>query len=68
MPATTRLETTISSSSPTLLWLARKTDEVIYCGPSGAGQMVRACNQVIVANTMQAVSEALVFAQKAGGA
>jgi 3-hydroxyisobutyrate dehydrogenase-like beta-hydroxyacid dehydrogenase len=37
-----------------------------HCGPNGAGQVTKACNQIVVANTMQAVSEALVFAEKAG--
>lgn len=39
---------------------------VTHCGPISAGQVAKACNQIVVANTMQAVSEALVFAQKAG--
>ena len=39
---------------------------VTHCGPVGSGQVAKACNQIIVANTYQAVSEALVFAQKAG--
>jgi len=39
---------------------------VTHCGPSGAGQVTKACNQIVVANTMEAVSEALVFAEKAG--
>jgi len=39
---------------------------VTHCGPTGSGQVAKACNQIIVANTYQAVSEALVFAQKAG--
>ena len=37
-----------------------------HCGPNGAGQVTKACNQIVVSNTMQAVSEALVFAEKAG--
>jgi 2-hydroxy-3-oxopropionate reductase len=39
---------------------------ITHCGPSGAGQVTKACNQIVVANTMEAVSEALVFAEKAG--
>ncbi len=39
---------------------------ITHCGPSGAGQVAKACNQIVVANTMEAVSEALVFAEKAG--
>ena len=39
---------------------------ITHCGPAGAGQVTKACNQVVVANTMEAVSEALVLAGKAG--
>ncbi|MFB6135289.1 MAG: NAD(P)-dependent oxidoreductase [Halobacteriaceae archaeon] len=39
---------------------------VTHCGPNGAGQVTKACNQIVVACTNQAVSEALVFAGKAG--
>jgi 2-hydroxy-3-oxopropionate reductase len=39
---------------------------VIYMGPPGAGQTAKACNQILVAVTIEAVSEALVLASKAG--
>lgn len=39
---------------------------ITYCGPSGAGQMVKACNQIVVALIIEAVSEALVLGSKAG--
>ena len=39
---------------------------ITHCGDTGAGQVTKACNQIVVANTMAAVSEALVFAEKAG--
>jgi 2-hydroxy-3-oxopropionate reductase len=39
---------------------------VTHCGPSGAGQTAKACNQIVVSAQMEAVSEALVFAEKAG--
>lgn len=39
---------------------------VTHCGGHGAGQVTKACNQIVVANTMAAVSEALLFAEKAG--
>ena len=39
---------------------------VTYCGPSGAGQTVKACNQLVVALHIEAVAEALVLAEKAG--
>ena len=41
-------------------------ETVTHCGPNGAGQVTKACNQIVVANTIEAVSEALVFAEKAG--
>ena len=37
-----------------------------HCGPNGAGQVTKACNQIVVGATNQAVSEALMFAQKGG--
>lgn len=39
---------------------------IVYVGESGAGQTVKACNQVVVALTIEAVSEALVLGSKAG--
>jgi 2-hydroxy-3-oxopropionate reductase len=50
---------------------ARKLFEAIgktitHCGPHGAGQIVKACNQIVVALTIEAVSEALVLGSKAG--
>ncbi len=39
---------------------------IVHVGDHGAGQVAKACNQVVVALTIQAVSEALVLAAKAG--
>lgn len=39
---------------------------VTHIGPPGAGQVAKAANQVIVALTIQAVSEAFTLARKAG--
>jgi 2-hydroxy-3-oxopropionate reductase len=39
---------------------------VTHVGPSGAGQVVKACNQIVVALTIEAVSEALVLGSKGG--
>lgn len=39
---------------------------IIHVGPSGAGQLVKLCNQIAVAVTNLAMSEALIFAAKAG--
>ncbi|PRX31920.1 3-hydroxyisobutyrate dehydrogenase [Meinhardsimonia xiamenensis] len=35
-------------------------------GPSGAGQLTKMCNQIAIAGLVQALSEALHFAEKAG--
>lgn len=39
---------------------------VVLCGPLGAGQTVKACNQVLVAVTIAGVSEALTLGARAG--
>ncbi len=39
---------------------------VTHVGRTGAGQMVKLVNQILVVGTMQAISEALIFAQKGG--
>ncbi len=39
---------------------------VTYCGPQGSGQTVKACNQVVVALIIAAISEGLVLGSKAG--
>jgi 2-hydroxy-3-oxopropionate reductase len=39
---------------------------VVHVGEAGAGQTVKACNQIVVALTIEAVSEALVLGSKAG--
>ena len=39
---------------------------VNYVGPTGAGQVTKAANQVVVALTIEAVSEALVLGSKGG--
>nr|WP_252491204.1 NAD(P)-dependent oxidoreductase [Natronococcus sp. CG52] len=41
-------------------------ERITYCGPNGAGQVTKACNQIVVSNTLEAIGEALVFAEKAG--
>ncbi len=48
---------------PLLEALGRK---LVYCGPHGSGQVVKLCNQVIVALNNLAVCEALVLAAQAG--
>lgn len=39
---------------------------IVHIGEPGAGQMTKACNQLIVGMTIQAVAEAFTLAQKAG--
>jgi 2-hydroxy-3-oxopropionate reductase len=39
---------------------------IVHVGGNGAGQIVKACNQIVVALTIEAVSEALVLGSKAG--
>ena len=39
---------------------------IVHVGESGAGQVVKACNQIVVALSIEAVSEALVLGSKAG--
>jgi len=39
---------------------------IVHVGASGAGQIVKSCNQIVVALTIEAVSEALVLGSKAG--
>jgi len=39
---------------------------IVHVGASGAGQVVKACNQIVVALVIEAVSEALVLGSKAG--
>jgi len=36
------------------------------CGPAGAGQLVKACNQIVGALVLNAVAEAIVFGRAAG--
>lgn len=39
---------------------------VVHVGDHGAGQVAKACNQIVAALTIEAVSEALTFARKNG--
>ncbi len=40
--------------------------KIVHCGPSGAGQTVKLCNQIAVAMTNLGMCEALVFAARSG--
>jgi 2-hydroxy-3-oxopropionate reductase len=46
--------------------LAAMGKTILHIGDSGAGQVAKACNQIIIAVTIEAVAEALVLAAKAG--
>jgi 2-hydroxy-3-oxopropionate reductase len=41
-------------------------ETVVHVGGVGAGQVVKACNQIVVALVIEAVAEALVLGSKAG--
>jgi 2-hydroxy-3-oxopropionate reductase len=39
---------------------------IVHCGGPGAGQIVKACNQILVALTIEGVAEALTLGARAG--
>jgi 2-hydroxy-3-oxopropionate reductase len=39
---------------------------IVHIGPSGAGQVTKACNQVVIAQTIAAVGEAFLLAKASG--
>jgi 2-hydroxy-3-oxopropionate reductase len=39
---------------------------IVHIGPSGAGQVAKACNQMIMVSCIEAVAEALLLAENAG--
>lgn len=42
------------------------TKSIVYCGPSGAGQSVKICNQILCGLNLLGMVEAMGFAKKAG--
>jgi 2-hydroxy-3-oxopropionate reductase len=46
--------------------LAAMGKTILHLGGSGAGQVAKACNQLVIAVTIEAVAEAMVLAAKAG--
>lgn len=46
--------------------LAAMGKTILHLGESGAGQVAKACNQLVIAVTIEAVAEAMVLASKAG--
>jgi 2-hydroxy-3-oxopropionate reductase len=41
-------------------------DKVVHIGESGAGQLCKLCNQMVIGGTLAVVAEALALARKAG--
>lgn len=39
---------------------------IVHVGPPGAGQVCKACNQLVVASTIEAVAEAIALAERSG--
>ncbi len=39
---------------------------IVHVGKHGAGQVAKACNQIVAGMTIQAIAEALIFASKSG--
>lgn len=53
----------LARALPLLEVLGKK---IVHVGPSGAGQVVKACNQILVAITIAGVSEALILGSRNG--
>lgn len=43
-----------------------KPEKIVHVGESGAGQICKACNQIVLAGTMTVVAEAIALARKSG--
>ena len=56
-------EPTAQSLMPIFEHLGRT---IRYLGPSGSGQLAKACNQIVVATTIAALSEAVILARLSG--
>ncbi|MFN8058866.1 MAG: 2-hydroxy-3-oxopropionate reductase [Vicinamibacterales bacterium] len=41
-------------------------ERIVHVGPSGAGQLCKVCNQLVIGGTLAAVSEAFALARKSG--
>ena len=54
---------TLERARPVLQAIGRT---ITHIGPSGAGQVAKACNQLVVGSTIQAVAEAYVLAKASG--
>ena len=47
-------------------YFERMGKNIIHVGDHGAGQIAKACNQIVVGGTIEAVAEALLLAEKTG--
>jgi 2-hydroxy-3-oxopropionate reductase len=43
-----------------------KPEKIVHVGASGAGQICKVCNQIVLGGTMSAVAEAIALSRKAG--
>ena len=43
-----------------------KPDRIVHVGESGAGQICKACNQIVLGGTMAVIAEAIALSRKAG--
>jgi 3-hydroxyisobutyrate dehydrogenase-like beta-hydroxyacid dehydrogenase len=43
-----------------------KPERIVHVGDSGAGQICKACNQIVLGGTMSVVAEAIALSRKAG--
>jgi 2-hydroxy-3-oxopropionate reductase len=50
----------------TILSAMGKPDRIVHVGDSGAGQICKACNQIVLGGTMAVVAEAIALSRKAG--
>lgn len=57
------LKTAFQRALPVLQVMGKN---IVYVGEPGAGQVTKACNQIVVGTTIQGVAEALTLAKKAG--
>ena len=56
---------TLDSVRPILAAMGNP-ERIIHIGPSGAGQICKACNQLVIGGTLAAVGEAFALARKSG--
>jgi 2-hydroxy-3-oxopropionate reductase len=59
-------ETTALESVREILGAMGKPERIVHVGDSGAGQVCKACNQIVLGGTMAVVAEAIALSRKAG--